>query len=107
MEVKDKAGTVVTRAGKSTSPNLINLAAGATPRFSPDMTDEGETKSPAETHHHDDEDPLNKNKQQVHDDDDITGGGATEPQPTPEVPSTAGRGFTHVGSTNYERAEGG
>jgi hypothetical protein len=106
IEVKDQAGTVVTRSGKSTSPNLINLTAGATPRFYPDMTDEGETKSPAETHHHDDEDPLNKNKQQAHDDDDITGN-TNKSQPTPEVPSTPGQGFTDVGSTNFERAKWG
>src|SRR6185437_13434934 len=33
IEVKDTAGNVVTRNGKSTSPNLVNLEAGATPRF--------------------------------------------------------------------------
>jgi hypothetical protein len=105
VEVKDQAGTVVTRSGKSTSPNLINISAGATPKFYPDMTDEGEQKSPVETHHHDDEDPLNKNKQQAHDDEDMTS--SKKEQPTPEVPSAPGQGFTDVGSTKFERAKWG
>jgi hypothetical protein len=66
LEVKDTAGTVVTRNGKSTSPNLVNLEAGATPRFYPDLTEEGDARvSDAEIKQRDEEDdPLNKDKKQ-------------------------------------------
>src|SRR5207237_1339901 len=53
IEVKDQAGTLVTKSGKSTSPNLVNIDAGATPRFYPDITDEGDAVSPVVTKQHD------------------------------------------------------
>jgi len=102
IQVKDQAGTVIAQSGKATSPNLINLQAGATPRFYPDMTDEGEQKSPVETRHHDEaEDPFKKNKQ-VHDDDDDH-----KVVVTPETPEVPGNGLTDVGSKNFERARWG
>ncbi len=33
IEAKDQAGTPVAKSGKSTSPNLINVEPGATPRL--------------------------------------------------------------------------
>ena len=63
IEVKDATGAVVTRSGKSTSPNLVTLEAGASPRFYPDWNDEGQVATAAETRESDtDEDPLNKKK---------------------------------------------
>jgi hypothetical protein len=93
IEVKDTTGAVVTRQGKSTSPNLVTLEAGATERFYPDFSDEGTVATPAETKRQDlEEDPLNKNKNQSRDVDDTVdpdkkivvggeggGGGFTDP----------------------------
>lgn len=44
VEAKDSAGAVVARSAKSTSPNLVTLEAGATPRFYPDFSEDGEVK---------------------------------------------------------------
>ncbi|MDX2088448.1 MAG: hypothetical protein SFX73_11395, partial [Kofleriaceae bacterium] len=75
IEVKDSAGAVVTRQGKSTSPNLVTLEAGATERFYPDFSDDGTVATPAETKANDvEEDPLNKNKNQARDTDDTVDG---------------------------------
>ncbi len=99
IEVKDAAGTVVTRSGKSTSPNLIELQAGAMERFYPDWNDStGTTATVAETKANDeDEDPLNRNKKKkvvaVRDPDGI------EVQPQPEGP---GKGFSDVGSSKFK-----
>lgn len=96
IEVKDAAGQVVTRAGKSTSPNLITLEAGATPRFYPDFTEDGDTTpTTAETHAGDtDEDPLTgKKKNPKPDPGDID----LNPQPT-----EAGNGFRDVGSSKFK-----
>jgi hypothetical protein len=62
LEVRDASGALVTRAGKATSPNLINLEAGAPPRFFPDLTDDGEAApSPGTPGTRDDaEDPLRR-----------------------------------------------
>lgn len=63
IEVKDQAGAVVTRAGKSTSPNLVTLEAGAAPRFYPDFTEDGTVATPQETVGDDtEEDPLTGKK---------------------------------------------
>jgi tetratricopeptide (TPR) repeat protein len=95
IEVKDTAGAVVTRSGKSTSPNLINLEAGATPRFYPDLTDDGEAVlSESEIRKRDDEDdPLNRGKKP-----DV------DPDPEPIVegpPPPPGTGFRDVGSQKF------
>lgn len=103
IEVKDAGGNVVTRSGKSTSPNLITMSPGATPRFYPDITDEGEKVSPEQTKRHDEEDPLGGNKTQDHDDAPIGGGGAT----TPDSPTTPGNGLTDVGSSKFKYAKWG
>jgi len=98
VEVKDQAGTVITRSGKSTSPNLINLDASAQQHYFPDFTDENEGKvaGSSEARHHDDEDPLNKNK---HTDEPV--------ETTPEPVGPAGEGFTDVGSNKFEKAKWG
>ena len=103
LEVKDsqKNGEVVTRSGKSTSPNLVTLEAGAAERFYPDWNDEtGQTQSAAEVKAIDeDEDPLNKNKKKkvaVRDPEEIGGGGGG-----PSNPDVPGRGFTDVGSNKF------
>ncbi|CAN5862385.1 hypothetical protein BH11MYX3_BH11MYX3_07810 [soil metagenome] len=99
IEVKDSAGTVVTRSGKSTSPNLVELQAGAMERFYPDWNDStGVTATVAETKASDeDEDPLNKNKKRKvvaqRNPDDI------EIQPTPDA---GGNGFRDVGSSKFK-----
>jgi hypothetical protein len=97
IEVKDQAGTVVTRSAKSTSPNLINLDATAQQHYFPDFTDEneGKTAGATEARHHDDEDPLNKNKH------------TEEPIETPQPVGPPGEGFTDVGSNKFEKAKWG
>ncbi|MBA3458982.1 MAG: hypothetical protein H0T46_03405 [Deltaproteobacteria bacterium] len=102
IEVKDpnSADAVVVRSGKATSPNLVELQAGAAERFYPDWNDEtGTTQSAAEVKAVDeDEDPLNRNKkkkkvvaQQNPDGPEIGAG--------PERP---GQGFGDVGSTKFK-----
>jgi hypothetical protein len=99
IEVKDQAGAVVTRAGKSTSPNQVLLEAGASPRFYPDITDDGDAKlTDAQIRQRDeDDDPLNKKR-----------------PPTPEEivvqptePGPPGTGFVDVGSTKFTYAKWG
>jgi tetratricopeptide (TPR) repeat protein len=99
LEAKDAAGTVVARNGKSTSPNQVLLEAGATPRFYPDVTDDGDAKlSPTEIKKRDDDDdPLNKTKKR----DD----GGVVIQPT--EPSAPGHGFADVGSSKFTYAKWG
>jgi tetratricopeptide (TPR) repeat protein len=94
LEVKDTTGAIVTRSGKSTSPNLVNLEAGATPRFYPDLSEDGETVlSDSEIRSRDDEDdPLNRNKK--------------KPEPAPRLvvtgpPPPPGTGFRDVGSQKF------
>ena len=66
VEAKDAAGNVVTRSGKSTSPNLVNVDASVPPRFYPDLTDdtEGTTATVAPQRHDEEEDPLTRKRQQ-------------------------------------------
>jgi len=99
IEVKDTAGAVVTRAGKSTSPNLVTLEAGAAERFYPDWNDNtGTTASAAEVKATDeDEDPLNRNKKKkVVAQKDPEG---IDVQPQPGMP---GSGFSDVGSSKFK-----
>jgi len=59
LEVRDAEGTLVTRAGKSVTPNLVTIDPSAKPKFYPDMTEEKEER-PAHT---EDDDPLHPHKQ--------------------------------------------
>lgn len=106
VEVKDQAGQVVTRSGKSTSPNIVDMVATAPPRFYPDWSDDGngEAANPVEVKRHDnEEDPLHKGgdtKQPDHHDDEPIGG----PTPTgPEGPVDD----TFVGSKSFRYAKWG
>ena len=98
IEVKDQAGTVITRAAKSTSPNQVLLEAGAAPRFYPDVTDEGEAKlSQTEIRARDEEDdPLGKQRPKVSD---------IVVQPVEVGPP--GTGFRDVGSSKFKYAKWG
>jgi len=89
IEVKDQGGNVVTKSGKSTSPNLVNIEASAPPRFYPDLADET-TESVADRKHDEREDPLGGKTDVV---DDTTG-----PQ-QPEKPPT---GLTEPGSSKFK-----
>ncbi|MGE0551183.1 MAG: tetratricopeptide repeat protein [Kofleriaceae bacterium] len=98
IEVKDQTGAVITRAGKSTSPNLVTLEAGATERFYPDFDEEGKVATSEEIREQDEEDdPLNRNKKAkvVADDDDDELGGS------PVAPTGPGTGFSDVGSRKF------
>jgi tetratricopeptide (TPR) repeat protein len=66
VEAKDAAGTVVTRSGKSTSPNLVNIDASVAPRFFPDFTDdtEGTAATVVPQRRDEEEDPLTRRRQQ-------------------------------------------
>lgn len=104
IEVKDSAGTVVTRSAKSTSPNLVELQAGAPERYFPDFSEEGEVATPstAQTTASDtEEDPLNKNKKKIVDDE--PGGGT----PITVNPETPGNGFRDVGSSKFKYGKWG
>lgn len=70
IEAKDQAGAVVTRAGKSTSPNLVNLEAGAPAKFYPDFTEEGTVQSAADTRRQDEEDDPLTGKKKHHEEAD-------------------------------------
>ncbi len=103
IEVKDTAGTVVTRSGKSTSPNLVELQAGAAERFYPDWKDStAATPTVAQTKANDeDEDPLNRNKQRkkivAQPSGDDPDGINVNPQPAGN-----GNGFSDVGSSKFK-----
>ncbi len=103
LEVKDSAGTVITRSGKSTSPNLVELQAGAPERYFPDFSEEGEVATPTAeqtTAIDTEEDPLNKNKKKVVDDEDIGGSSVS-------VNTTPGNGFSDVGSSKFKYTKWG
>jgi len=104
IEVKDTAGTVVTRAGKSTSPNLITLEPGASPQFYPDFTEDGTVATPAETIGDDtDEDPLTGKKKPKKVVPVIPSDDGVELNPQP-----VGRnGLTDVGSSKFKYAKWG
>lgn len=104
IEVKDSAGTVVTRSAKSTSPNLVELQAGAPERYFPDFSEEGEVATPtaAQTTATDtEEDPLNRNKKKQIVDDESNGGGGVV------VNAPPGNGFRDVGSSKFKYAKWG
>ena len=73
IEVRDKAGTVVTRVGHASSPNLVYLDESAKPRFYPDMDDDDGSAAAAlrDTSAHRDENPIGLH----HDDEAPAGGG--------------------------------
>ncbi len=98
IEAKDQAGAVVTRAGKSTSPNLVNLEAGATPKFYPDFTEEGTVQSAAETKAQDEEDdPLNAGKKHSPKVKEV------DPDQVVIQPAPGGTaGFNDVGSSKFK-----
>jgi tetratricopeptide (TPR) repeat protein len=100
IEVKDQTGNVVTRSGKSTSPNLIDVQIGAPPRFYPDLTDEGTEVSATETKRHDEENPLGGPNNQEHD---------TEPDHVQHavVPEGPKDGFLDPGSTKFRYTKWG
>lgn len=95
VEVKDQSGAVVTRAGKSTSPNLITIESGATARFYPDFEDgdaAGTATEPRKARQERDEDPLNRTAQRDAEPDTI------EVQPEQAI---GGNGFRDVGSSKF------
>jgi hypothetical protein len=105
IEVKDQAGNLITRSGKSTSPNLVNIDQTAPARFYPDLTDEGEAaQTPQQVKHHDEEDPLHKGGLQEVDNEVSGPTGPTGPT-GPEIPTTPGNGLSDVGSSKFEKAK--
>ena len=89
IEVKDQAGNVVTKSGKSTSPNLVNIEAGASPRFYPDLADD--TNDAVVDRKHDEKDnPLGGKTDEVSD---------TEPGVQQDKPPT---GLTQPGSSKFK-----
>ena len=84
IEVRDRAGAVVTRAGKASSPNLVYLDPKARPRFYPDIPDDDDTGV--------EENPLPSGH------GGGGGGGITGP---------GGAGFFDVGSTKFRYAKWG
>ncbi len=99
VEVKDQAGTVVTRSGKATSPNLVDVEQTAQPRFYPDWNDDGagEAATPTEIKHRDlEEDPLHKKTNPV--EDPIVPVGPVDPN---------GPTDTFVGSSKFRYAKWG
>ncbi len=99
VEVKDQGGAVIAKSGKSTSPNLITIEKGATPRFYPDVTDDGDPKTPTDVVGSDDsDDPLRGGKKDpVESDDPITG-----PVDDPQTETLGGTGFRDVGSSKFK-----
>jgi hypothetical protein len=102
LEVKDQSGTVVTRAGKSTDPNLVSIEAGAQPHFYMDMTDDGGQVSQSEQRHSDEEDPLHPHTAQVEPHEN-----PGEETPPVDQPTTPGNGFTDVGSQKFKYTKWG
>jgi tetratricopeptide (TPR) repeat protein len=100
IEAKDQAGNVVAKSGKSTSPNLINVEAGATPRFYPDLTDDGEQAMTATQVKARDEsdDPLSGRTTQEADPED-------QQTSLPEESLPPGNGFRDVGSSKFTKAK--
>jgi tetratricopeptide (TPR) repeat protein len=102
IEAKDPDGNAVAKSGKSTSPNLINVEPGATPRFYPDLTDDGEQALTASQQKRRDEsdDPLSGRSQQEVDPEDHQ-----SPSEDPSEPATQGTGFRDVGSSKFNKAK--
>lgn len=111
VEVKDTTGAVIAKSGKATSPNLVNIEAGVSPRFYPDFTDDGETKPAASAAtgstdstpiNEDDDDPLNPNKKKSAPKQTSS----LDVQPT-EPGAPGGKGFRDVGSSKFTYAKWG
>ena len=101
VEAKDQDGNVVTRAGKSTSPNLINVDASTPPRFYPDFTDEAEpvaTNPQQQAHEDEEEDPLHRGGGHKHVEH-------VEQEPVSTEPVVQGHGITDVGSSSFKKAK--
>ncbi len=98
VEARDAGGKEVARAGKSTSPNLVNIDASAQAHFFPDFTDNtaGATGPAAvDVKHHDEEDPLHKSVTPV-----VPDQPAVPDQPV--APIDGNGGPTDVGSKKFE-----
>ncbi len=98
IEAKDAEGNTIARSGKSTSPNQVLIEAGATPRFYPDLTDDGDAQvSTGDIVANDTEDdPFNRSpkKKQVADQ-------------TPVEAGPPGTGFVDVGSSKFTKVKWG
>lgn len=107
IEVKDTAGTLVTRSGKATSPNLVNIDKDAAPRFYPDFTEEGETSMSAaaiKTRDIEEDDPLSKANKPDKNEKEIARLDDPAIRPEPVVP---GSGFRDVGSSKFRYVKWG
>jgi len=96
VECKDAAGTVVTRVGKSTEPNLVTIEATATAKFYPDMVDEAPPPPQATG---DNDDPLGVKKPVAQVD--------TNPVITPPTEAPTHGGFMDAGSSKFTYAKWG
>lgn len=95
VECKDAAGTVVTRAGKATEPNLVSIEATAQPKFYPDVVDDV-TPPPVQQAGGDGEDPLSGKKQVVVDQPIVNNPG--EQKDAPSSGLTYAKWGTTIGS---------
>ncbi|MEJ7602254.1 MAG: hypothetical protein WKG01_30435 [Kofleriaceae bacterium] len=102
VEAKDAGGAVIGKSGKATSPNLVTIEGGVSPRFYSDFTDDNAPPVPSTvdtTAHDDADDPLNGNK--------------STPAPTsgvvvqPTEAGASGKGFRDVGSSKFTYAKWG
>ena len=90
IEVKDQSGATIAKSGKSTSPNLVNIDATATPRFYPDLADDANEVAAVDARRSDDrDDPLGGKSNDV----------VEDTAPRPEKP--AGNGLLDPGSKNF------
>ena len=105
IEVKDASGNEVTRSGKATSPNLVNIDPGATAKFYPDLQDDGSEMSMTDIAHHDNEDNPLGNSQDNHQQPDQPNSVVAPTEP--EHPLPPGVGFRDVGSKKFEYAKWG
>jgi hypothetical protein len=96
VECKDAAGTVVTRSGKSTEPNLVTIEPTATAKFYPDLVDEA---PPPPQVTGDNDDPLGVKKPVAQVD--------TNPVLTPHTDTPTHGGFTDAGSSKFTYAKWG
>jgi tetratricopeptide (TPR) repeat protein len=62
LEVRDTDGTLVTRSGKSVTPNLITIDPNAKPKFYPDFTEEPETTARPGGNGVEEDDPLHPHR---------------------------------------------
>jgi hypothetical protein len=103
IEGRDAAGKVVTRAGKSTSPNLVTLEPGAPAWFYPDFSESGEVMSSAETQADDtEEDPLTGKKKKAK--KKVV---ADEYEAESEQPMGLQQGYGDVGSKKFKYVKWG